>query len=179
MIDMKTMKRIGLTVLALGALTACATTAEVSTIPGMEITTALSRADYEIIGTATGEACAETSCFFGSCTSVAANAEESFLQGRMQSSSIRNVQQGNPALLGPLAFLLGAPAPQVPSASQIAERIATYKAIESIPNADAIVTPRKTMEVEGSSLLGITSNSRSCVTIRGKAIHIKSDAERK
>ena len=61
---------------------------------------------------------------------------------------------------------------------KIAEQIATYKAIQSVPDADAIFYPRKSIEVTYSAIpFGIQSSSKSCVTVAGKAVRLKTDAE--
>lgn len=157
------------------AASACSTTAKVSTIPGMGLTTDLKRSDYVILGAATGEACAVEECFFGSCNKKADVAGEELLDGRTESSSLRGANVA-PTDLGPLAFLFGTGSVG-PSGSEIAEKIALYKAIESIPNADAIVTPRKTIDITRKDMLGISTTTKSCVKVVGKAVHIKSDAE--
>lgn len=162
-------------VAAVLALTACSTTAKVSTIPGMGMALELKRSDYTIIGTATGEACATEDCFFGSCNKKADIAGEELLDGRTESGSLRGANT-NVQDFGPLAFLFGI-TPVGPTGSEIAEKIALYKAVESIPNADAIISPRKTIEISKNDILGISVTTKSCVKVMGKAIHVKSDAE--
>ena len=160
---------------ALIALSACSTTAKVATIPGMGLAADLKRSDYIILGTATGEACATEDCFLGSCNKRASIAGEELLDGRTESSSLRGANIA-PTDFGPLAFLLGTGNPG-PSGSEIAEKIALYKAIESIPNAHAIITPRKEIKIKKNDILGISTTTESCVKVMGKAIHVKSDAE--
>lgn len=164
-----------LAVAALAACAGCSTTAKVSTIPGMGLTTDLKRSDYVILGAATGEACAVEDCFLGSCNKKADVAGEELLDGRTESSSLHGANIA-PTDFGPLAFLFGT-GNVGPSGSEIAEKIALYKAIESIPNADAIVTPRKTIDITKKDMLGISTTTKSCVKVVGKAVHIKSDAE--
>jgi hypothetical protein len=164
-----------LLVTALIALSACSTTAKVSTIPGMGLAADLKRSDYIILGTATGEACATEDCFFGSCNKKASVAGEELLDGRTESSSLRGANIA-PTDLGPLAFLFGT-GNVGPTGSEIAEKIALYKAIESIPNAHAIITPRKEIKIKKNDILGISTTTESCVKVMGKAIHVKSDAE--
>lgn len=160
---------------AILALSACSTTAKVSTIPGMGMALELKRSDYTILGTATGEACATEDCFFGSCNKKADIAGEELLDGRTESGSLRGA---NTAVqdFGPFAFLFGI-TPVGPTGSEIAEKIALYKAIESIPNAHAIITPRKEIKIKKNDILGISTTTESCVKVMGKAIHVKSDAE--
>jgi hypothetical protein len=157
--------------------TACSTTAKVSTIPGMEMTTKLKRSDYIVLGTATGQACAQEECFFGSCNKTATVAGEELLDGRAQSENLRdvNTQQLD---LGPLAFLLGTGNPG-PTGNEIAEKIALYKAIESIPDADAILSPRFDGETSENSIPFFSRTVKSCVTVKGKAVRVKSDEEMK
>ncbi len=158
------------------AVTGCAgSTANIQTIPGADITTKLGRKDYVVLGTATGQACAVKSCFFGSCSTVAERPEESLLDGRARSESLRDVNLNSQADINPvLALFLGVPTPAGPSGVDIAEKIALYHAISSIPNADAILTPRVDAEVT-EDWNPITSTIKSCVTVRGKAISIKPD----
>jgi hypothetical protein len=172
---MKTIKNL-LAIAALGLVaTACSTTSKVSTIPGMGLTTGLKRADYQILGTATGEACATEECLFGNCNKKADVAGEELLDGRTESASLRgaNTQVMD---FGPLSWLLGTGSVG-PTGSEIAEKIALYKAIESIPNADAIITPRKEINITKNDILGLSVTTKSCVKVMGKAVHIKSDAE--
>jgi hypothetical protein len=162
--------------LAMGA-TGCVTTAKVSSVPGIGIETSFARKDYVILGTARGEACAVDSCIFGACTPKADQPGEELLDGRMETDHIRGIHTGR-ADFGPFEaiyeFFFGTPGP---TGSQIAENIAMYKAIESVPNADAILTPRKTIDIEKNDILGISVTTKSCVKVAGKAVHIKSDAE--
>jgi hypothetical protein len=157
--------------------TGCATTAKVSTSPGIAIETSFARKDYVVLGTARGEACATESCIFGACTPKADVAGEELLDGRMETENIRDVNIGR-ASFGPFEALyelfFGTPGP---NAGQVAENIALYKAIESVPNADAIITPRKTIDIHKNDILGLVVTTKSCVKVAGKAVHIKSDAE--
>lgn len=124
-----------------------APTAKISTMPGMDITTRVARPDYVVIGTASGSACAEQNCFFGSCSLAASVAGEELLDGRTQSESLRGVNLNSTAAVNPfLAALLGVQV-DTPSGADIAEKIALFKAIESIPNADAILSPRVEADV--------------------------------
>ena len=157
------------------ASAACSTTAKVSTIPGMGVSMPLGRSDYTILGVAQGQACATESCFLGSCNKKAEIAGEELLDGRAETVSLRDVNTA-PQNLGPFTFLLGLGNPG-PTGSEIAEKIALFKAIESIPNADAIIQPRKEIDIDKNDILGISTTTKSCVKVVGKAIHVKSDAE--
>lgn len=171
---MTNLKLIMASALVLLAAAACGTS-KVATIPGMDMTTKLKRSDYVVLGTATGQACAEENCFFGSCTKKASVAGEELLDGRSESESLRSVRTAG-VDLGPLAFLFGAPAGPG-EGKNIAKSIAMYKAIESIPDADAMLSPRFEVETTEDTFPFITRNVKSCVTVKGKAVHIKSDAE--
>lgn len=162
---------------ALAIVAGCAApTAKISTMPGMDITTRVARPDYVVIGTATGSACAEQNCFFGSCALTASVGGEELLDGRTQSESLRGVNMNSTAAVNPfLAALLGVQV-DTPSGADIAEKIALYKAIESIPDADAILSPRIDAEVT-EDWNPITSKVKSCVTVKGKAIRVKPDNE--
>ncbi|MDP2344922.1 MAG: hypothetical protein Q8O67_28510 [Deltaproteobacteria bacterium] len=142
-----------------------------ASIPIMEVTTKLRRSDYIVLGTATGQSCAEESCniLFG-CTKKASTPGDELLSV-LRDDTAGSVQQSF------LMTLLGAAPAVVPSRSQVAEAIATYKAIESYQDADAILSLRFETETTEENFLGLTSNVKSCVTAKGKAIHVKSDAE--
>jgi hypothetical protein len=155
---------------------ACSTTGKVASIPGIGFSTeSLKRAEYEILGAATAEACAEESCSFGNCNKKASVPGEELLEGRMFSTNIGGVETRTTDA-GPLGFLFGAETAEV-SGSDIAERIAMYKAIESVPTADAIILPRKTITVETSNTLGLFTTTKSCVKVSGKAVRLKADNE--
>jgi hypothetical protein len=158
---------------------ACTTTAKVSSVPGIGIETSFARKDYVVLGTARGEACAVDSCILGACTPKADQPGEELLDGRVEVDRIRGINTGR-ASYGPLEalyeFFFGTPGP---TGSQIAENIAMYKAIESVPNADALVSPRKTIDIEKHDVLGLSVTTKSCVKVSGKAVHIKTDAELK
>ena len=171
---MTTIKLITMAGLVLAVSVACGTS-KVATIPGMDMTTKLQRADYVVLGTATGQACAEENCFFGSCTKKASVAGEELLDGRSETDSLRSVRTAT-VDLGPLAFLFGAPGGPG-QGKNVAKSIAMYKAIESIPDADAMLSPRYEVETTEEIMPLISRNVKSCVTVKGKAVHIKSDAE--
>jgi len=59
------------------------------------------------------------------------------------------------------------------STEPIAERVAMYNALEKMPEADAIIAPR----FHRSKDRVFPWFSRSCVTVKGKAIQIKSDTQ--
>ncbi len=167
-------KTVALCAVALAFTAACGTT-RIATIPGMDITTRLGRADYVVLGTATGQACAEESCFLGSCSKKASVAGEELLDGRSESESLRNARTAK-VDLGPLAFLFGTGGGGT-SGKNIAKSIAMYKAIASIPEADAMLSPRYDVETSEDTVPFISRTVKSCVTVRGKAVHIKSDEE--
>lgn len=171
---MTNLKLILASALVLLAAAACGTS-KVATIPGMDMTTKLKRADYVVLGTATGQACAEESCFFGSCTKKASVAGEELLDGRSESESLRAVRTAG-VDFGPLSFLFGTPGGPG-EGKNIAKSIAMYKAIESIADADAMLSPRYEIETTENSFPLISRTIKSCVTVKGKAVHIKSDAE--
>lgn len=164
-------------VLAVAALTGCSTTGKVSTIPGIGFDTQpLARGEYVIIGNAAGEACAEESCFFGSCTKTSGTKGEEAFEGRIFSSSIGGASTSATENLGLLQILFGT-GQQGPSGADIAERIALYKAIESVPDADAVILPRKTINVDTQTIPFISNSVKSCVKVKGKAVRLKTDAE--
>jgi hypothetical protein len=162
---------------ALALSAACAApSAKISTMPGMDITTKVARSDYIVLGTASGQACAEKNCFLGSCSLSASVAGEELLDGRAQSESLRGVNLNSTANVNPiLAAILGVQV-ETPSGADIAEKIALYKAIESIPDADALLSPRVEADVT-EDWNPITTKVKSCVTVKGKAIRVKPDGE--
>lgn len=72
-----------------------------------------------------------------------------------------------------LAAFLGVQV-DTPNGADIAEKIALYKAIESIPDADAILSPRVEADVT-EDWNPITKKVKSCVNVKGKAIGVKPD----
>lgn len=159
------------------AATGCSTTGKVSTIPGISFQTqALARSEYTIMGNAAGESCAEESCFFGSCTKTAGAKGEEAYEGRIFSTNISGASTSATENLGLLQILFGT-GQQGPSGADIAERIALYKAIESVPEADAIILPRKQIQIDTNDIPFISHSVKSCVKIKGKAVRLKTDAE--
>lgn len=171
--------RFALIALALSSLlsTACQTVGKVSTIPGIAFDTQpLARGEYVIIGNAAGEACAEENCFFGSCTKTANGKGEEAFEGRIFTTNISGGSTAATENLGLLQILFGT-GQQGPSGADIAERIASYKAIESVPDADAVILPRKSIDITTDVIPFISSKVKSCVKIKGKAVRLKTDAE--
>ncbi len=174
---MKSLTLLGAAAIALVAATGCSTTGKISTIPGIGFDTQpLARGEYTIIGNAAGESCAEESCFFGSCTKTAGGKGEEAFEGRIFSTNISGASTAATEGLGVLQILFGT-GQEGPSGADIAERIALYKAIESVPDADAIILPRKQIQIDTSSIPFISSSVKSCVKVKGKAVRLKTDAE--
>jgi hypothetical protein len=164
-------------VTVVAAATGCSTTGKVSTIPGISFDTQpLARSEYVIIGNAAGDSCAEESCFFGSCTKTSGTKGEEAYEGRIFSTNIGGASTSATENLGLLQILFGT-GNQGPSGADIAERIALYKAIESVPDADAIILPRKQIQVDTNDIPFISHSVKSCVKIHGKAVRLKTDAE--
>ena len=171
------MKKALLVALALIPLaSACNTTGKVASIPGIGFSTEkLKRSEYEILGSATSEACAEESCnLFTGCSRKANVPGEELMEGRMFSTDVSGVET-RPSD-NPFAWL-GLGDKSDVGGSEIAERIAMYKAIESVPTADAIILPRKSVTVEKSDFLGLFTSAKSCVKLSGKAVRLKADGE--
>ncbi len=132
-----------------------------------------------IIGNASGEACAEETCsFLFGCSKKVGGSGDELNEGRL-TTSLSNVnttsqaqQTDNPFL----ALLFGPQQSAGPSDSELAERIALYKAVESVPDADAIIVPRKSIKVTVSDDL-FSGGKKSCVRVVGKAVRLKTDAE--
>ncbi len=183
---MKSLTLLGAIAIA-SLATACgtSTSASVSSVQGIGFSTSpLSRADYVIMGDAKGEACAEETCvaFFGCTKKAGSAAGEDLLEGRLNSDNVDNVNMRGGST-GDLDFftalmnaLFGGGDEGGPSDSELAERIALYKAIESVPDADAIIQPRKSIQVTTTADL-FGNGKKSCVKVKGKAIRFKTDVE--
>jgi hypothetical protein len=159
---------------AVVALSGCKTTAQVMSLPGTGMhANALTRDEYVVLGDAEGKACVEESCYFGFCFTKSDTGSETKVEGRLNTT---NVQTDAPDFVIP-GF--GGAAGTEGNASA-AEEAALYKAIESVPDADALMAPRKSAEVTTSNapLFGIIYNTqKACVRVFGKGIRLKTDAE--
>lgn len=158
---------------AVFALTGCKTTAQVMSLPGTGMhANALTREEYVVLGDAEGKACVEEACYFGFCFTKSDTGSETKVEGRLNS----NVQTDAPDFVIP-GF--AGPSGTEGNASA-AEEAALYKAIESVPEADALMAPRKSAEVTTSNapLFGLVYNTqKACVRVFGKGIRLKTDAE--
>lgn len=115
---------------------------------------ALTRSEYEILETAGGEGCASSVLLFFTFTEPE-TAEGSIVYAR----STGRFKGIIPGIL--------------PDTEKTARQIATYKAIEGIPGADALLAPRYRDSRTYFPLL----YNKVCSTVKGKAIRIKTDKE--
>jgi hypothetical protein len=131
---------------ALIAGNGCTTQAKVMSLPGIALQAKeLEREEYVVLGDAEGNACVEEKCFFGIFCSVQSDTGSSTrVEGRLFTTQVQTS-----------APLMAVPGFAVSSGtegnSSSAEDAALYKAIESVPDADALLTPRKSMKLDTNS----------------------------
>jgi hypothetical protein len=113
-----------------------------------------------VLGNAEGKACAEQSCILGLFCSV-----------KDESGNSIKVIDPDTGL-----ELLGAGLGTPEDVSAVAEDRALYSALKTQDDADAVFTPRKTMELETKNAF-ISSSIKACVRVFGKSIRIKTDQE--
>ena len=154
---------VPLAVLGVVALAGCNTTTSSIRVPRIGVQAKdLERNEYVVLGNAEGNACAEQSCFFGMFCSVKDEA----------GNAIRVVDPETGIEL--LGAGLGTPE----DVSAVAEDRALYAALKTQTEADAVFSPRKTMDLETKSAF-ISSSIKACVRVFGKSIRIKTDEEMK
>ncbi len=151
---------------------ACTTTANVMTLPGIGVNAReLDRSDYVVLGDAEGKACVEESCVLGifcSVNSDASSVATERVEGRLDTTNVQTSAPGVQLPFGPGAGTEGN--------SSAAEEAALFKAIQSVPDADALLTPRKSMDLATSDNFFIRSQ-KACVRVFGLGIRLKTDAE--
>ena len=164
------MRRMMLALLVATAGSACATSAQVMSIPGTGMRAkSLERDEYVVLGDAEGKACVEETCIVGFCFSKSDTGSETKVEGRLNTT---NVQTQAPTFLIP-----GFSGPNgTEGNASAAEEAALFKAIESQPDADALMAPRKSAEVSTSGFF-IGHTQKACVRVFGKGIRLKTDAE--
>jgi hypothetical protein len=157
----------------------CATAGKVSTIPGVPAPASrglkpFERDEYSVLASVEGKACMEDTCLVGFCWRTPDQKDADQLEGRVN-ADLNNAPQAEN--WGPLDFLRRLFAgPQLSSTTLRAQAVAYYRAIEAVPNADELIAPRAAVDEQTFDAL-IYSNAKSCVTVRGKAIRIKTDDE--
>jgi hypothetical protein len=155
------------------ASSGCTTTAQVMSLPGTGMhANELTRDEYVVLGDAEGRACVEETCYFGICFTKSDTGSETRVEGRLSS----NVQTSAPDFVVP-GF--SGPIGTEGNASA-AEQAALYQAIESVPEADALMAPRKSAEVTTTNapFVGLFYHTqRACVRVFGKGMRLKTDAE--
>lgn len=151
--------------------TGCTTTAKVMSLPGIGVNArSLEREEYVVLGDAEGKACVEETCLFGIfCSTKSDTGSSERVEGRLFTD---NVQTSAPGVFIP--GLQGAAGTE--GNRSAAEQAALYKAIESVPDADALLVPRKSMELSTSNQF-ISTTQKACVRVFGKGIRLKTDAE--
>jgi hypothetical protein len=152
------------------AAAGCATSAQVMSMPGTGMRAkSLEREEYVVLGDAEGKACVEETCIIGLCFSKSDTGSETKVEGRLNTT---NVQTEAPSFV--LPGFSGSNGTEGNAGA--AEAAALYKAIESQPEADALMAPRKSAEVTTTQFY-FGHEQRACVRVFGKGIRLKTDAE--
>lgn len=128
----------------------------------------LERSEYEVLGPATGKACVAVNTlvplpiwwYSGDYSFDAFGTNEDRKYGVI-SAPTKDIEVS-------LGLLFAGPGFR-------AKEVALFKAIESVPGADAIISPRFYVEKEKRFIW----YQRACVTVKGKAIRIKTDKDLK
>jgi hypothetical protein len=160
-------------------ISGCATAGKVTTIPGVPAPASrglkpFERDEYSVLASVEGKACMEDTCLIGICWKTPDQPNADQLEGRINADLSNAPQSEN---WGPFDFIRRLfAAPESSSTTLRAQAIAYYRAIEAVPNADTLIAPRAAVDEQTFDAL-IYAHSRSCVTVRGKAIHIKTDDE--
>ncbi|MCC7111413.1 MAG: hypothetical protein IT382_19115 [Deltaproteobacteria bacterium] len=150
-----------LVALGLMVLSGCNTTTSSIRVPRIGVQAQeLARDEYVVLGNAEGKACAEQSCFLGLFCSV-----------KDESGNAIKVVDPDTGL-----EILGAGLGTPDDVSLVAEDRALYAALKNQTDADAVFSPRKTMELETKSAF-VNSSIKACVRVFGKSIRIKTDEE--
>ncbi len=148
--------------LAVGA-TGCKTETSSIRVPRIAVQAQeLSREEYVVLGNAEGKACVEQACYLGLFCSVK--------DDKGQDIKIVDPDTG--------IVLLGAGLGTPDQVSEVAEDRAMYTALQAQNEADAVFSPRKSMELETTSAI-FKSSIKACVRVFGKSIRIKTDSELK
>jgi hypothetical protein len=165
-------RMLALSALSAAALgTGCTTTAKVMSLPGIGVNAnALQREEYVVLGDAEGKACVEETCFFGIfCSTKSDTGSTERQEGRLFTDDVQTA-----APTAAIPFLQGAAGTE--GNRSAAEDAALFKAIQSVPDADALLVPRKSMELTTSNNF-ISTSQKACVRVFGKGIRLKTDAE--
>lgn len=154
---------VPLVALALVVMSGCNTATSSIRVPRIGVQAQeLDRSEYVVLGNAEGNACAEQSCFLGLFCSV-----------KDESGNAIKVMDPDTGL-----ELLGAGLGTPDDVAAVAEDRALFSALKTQTDADAVFSPRKTMELETKSAI-INSSIKACVRVFGKSIRIKTDEEMK
>ena len=148
----------------------------------------LVRSEYEVLGPATGKACVTVNTLFplpiwwysGDYSFDAFGINEDRKYGVISDPTA--VSPLPPISLMPLPAAFAPPSRDIDVGFGLlfdpglrAKEAALFKAIESVPGADAIISPRFYVEKEKRFIW----YKRICVTVKGKAIRIKTDKDLK
>lgn len=152
----------------------------------------LERSEYEVLGPATGKACVAVNTLFplpiwwysGDYSFDAFGINEDRKYGVISAPSAFSPSPPISLIpLVPLSAAITSPTKDIeislgllfPGPGFRAKEVALFKAIESVPGADAIISPRFYVEKEKRFIW----YQRVCVTVKGKAIRIKTDNDLK
>ena len=146
----------------------------------------LERAEYEVLGPATGKASVAVNTLFPlpiawfsgdySCDVFGINENRPYGQISFPVTSVFNATPGSTSASASytkrpdlnIGFVFWTLDP-----GYKAKEAAVFRAIESVPGADAIISPRFYVEINRMFFW----HKRVCVTVKGKAIKIKTDDE--
>ena len=149
----------------------------------------LERSEYEVLGPATGKACVTVNTLFplpiwwysGDYSFDAFGINEDREYGVISAPTA--VSPSPPIPFMPLSAATTSPTKNIEVSLGLfftgpgfrAKETAVFRAIESVPGADAIISPRFYVEKEKRFIW----YKRICVTVKGKAIRIKTDKDLK
>lgn len=144
-------------------LAGCSYTSNTTRVPRIGVQAhELERHEYVVLGNAEGNGCVEQSCILGIWCSVKDEA----------GNAVKMIDPDTGI------EMLGAGLGTVEDVAEVAEASALGAAIAKHADADAVFTPRKTMELETKDNV-VFRAVKACVRVSGKSIRIKTDEEMK
>ncbi len=154
---------VPLAALSLLVATGCSYTSNTTRVPRIGVQAQeLDRHEYVVLGNAEGSGCVEQSCILGIWCSVKDEA----------GNSVRMIDPDTGI------EMLGAGLGTAEDVAEVAEASALGAAIAKQAEADAVFSPRKSMELETKNNF-LFRAVKACVRVSGKSIRIKTDEEMK
>jgi len=152
---------VPLVALSLLLLAGCSYTSNTTRVPRIGVQAQeLERHEYVVLGNAEGNGCVEQTCILGIWCSVKDEA----------GNTVKMIDPDTGI------EMLGAGLGTVEDVAEVAEASALGAAIAKQTEADAVFTPRKTMELETKDNV-VFRAVKACVRVSGKSIRIKTDEE--